>query len=73
MDDTVTKLKPVSVGDNYVFDADAILEGAKGHDLETIVIVGQRPNGDLWLSSAVNAGTSLILLHRAINQIVGGD
>ncbi len=73
MSDNVTKFEPVVVGDGYKFDADEILEAAKGHELETLVIVGQLPDGDLCVSSDVNAGTALILLHRAINQIVGAD
>lgn len=71
--DNVTKFEPVVVGDGYRFDADEILEAAKGHSMETLVIIGQLPNGELWVSSDVYAGTALVLIHRAINQIVGSD
>jgi hypothetical protein len=71
--DNVTKFQPTVVGDGYRFDPDQILEGAKGLEMETLVIIGQLPNGDLWVSSDVNAGTALVLIHRAINQIVGTD
>lgn len=73
MTDNVTKFHPTVVGDAYRFDADEILDGAKGKDMESLVIIGQLPNGDLWVSSDVNAGTALVLIHRAINQIVGAD
>lgn len=69
--ENVMKFHPTVVGDGYRFDADEILEGAKGRNMETLVIIGQLPNGDLWVSSDVNAGTALVLIHRAINQIVG--
>lgn len=73
MSDDVEKFKPRTVGDGYRFDPDEILEAAKGQNLETLVIIGQQPNGGLWVSSDVNAGTALVLIHRAINQIVGSD
>jgi len=70
-ENNVTKFEPTVVGDGYRFDANEILDAAKDQEMETVVIIGQLPSGELWVSSAVNAGTALVLIHRAINQIVG--
>lgn len=66
--DNVVPLELVEVGENFKFEADKILEAAKGN-LETVFIVGQALDGSLWVSSSVNAGVSLILMEKAKHQI----
>lgn len=72
MADNVHKLELVEVGENFRFEADAILDAAKGQGLRNVVIVGELPDGDLWLSSASGAGVAMILMERAKLQIVQG-
>jgi hypothetical protein len=66
--DNIVPLELVEVGENFKFEADKILEAAKGN-LETVFIVGQALDGSLWVSSSVNAGVSLILMEKARHQI----
>lgn len=69
----VVRLHPVSVGAGYRFDADTILEEAKGQGLTNVVVLGELPGGDVWVSSAANAGEALILMERAKRLIVFGE
>jgi hypothetical protein len=61
------------VGDNYRFEPDKILEAAKGQDFVNVLIIGQHEDGELWVSSAANAGTALILMEKAKQRIVFGE
>ena len=69
----VLKFKPQLVGETYRFDADEILEQAKGRGFQNIVILGELEDGELWISSAANAGEALILMEKAKKQIIFGD
>lgn len=69
----VVPLRVVEVGEGYRFEADKILAAAMGQGLTNVVIVGERPDGELWLSAAANAGVSLILIERAKARIVDPD
>ena len=69
----VIKFEPQLVGENYRFDADEILEQAKGRGFQNIVILGELEDGELWISSAANAGEALILMEKAKKQIIFGD
>lgn len=73
MGDNVTEFRPVSIGAGYKFDADKILTEALGQGFRSVVIIGELEDGELWVSSAVNAGEALILIERAKHQIVFGD
>lgn len=74
MSDNVIKLVPDQVGEDYRFKADDILEAAKGKGLSNVVVMGELENGDIWVSSAANAGEALILTERAKHFIAfGGD
>lgn len=71
MSDNVVKLQLVEAGEGFKFEADKILEAAMG-ELDTVLIIGQRPDGgDLWVSASVNAGVSMILMEKAKHQICG--
>lgn len=69
----VVKLELVSIGEGARLDSDEILESAKGQSLARFVVVGDLPDGSLWVSGSANAGESLILLERAKHHIVFGD
>lgn len=69
----VLKFDPVVVGDGFRFDADDILEKAKGQGFSTLAVLGITEDGDLWLSGNANAGEVLVLMERAKHLIVFGD
>ena len=69
----VVAFKPALVGEDYRFDADAILEAAKGQGFQNIVIIGELESGELWVSSAANAGEALILMEKAKRNIIFGE
>ena len=69
----VHKFEPVLVGEGYRFDADVILDGAKGQPFENVLVIGQLESGELWISSAANAGEALILMEKAKRQICFGE
>ena len=70
MSGKVVKLELVTVGENFRFDPDALLEAAKGRDIETLVIIGQLPDGELWISGSANAGETIILMEMAKAEII---
>ncbi len=69
----VVKLQQVEVGEGFRFDADAILEAAKGKGFTTVAVLGQLEDGSFWVSGSANAGETLILMERAKRQICFGD
>lgn len=69
----VQKLEVVSVGDGYRFDADRILEEAKGREFAKVVVIGELPDGEIWISGSANAGESLILMKWAERRVVFGE
>lgn len=69
----VVEFHPQLVGDGYRFDPDAILEAAKGQGFVSVAILAELPDGSLWVSSASNAGETLVLMERAKRQIVFGE
>lgn len=74
MSDKVHKLRPVEVGEGYRFDPDEILEAAKGKAFERVVILGELPDGTLWISGSANLGESIVLIELAKHDLLfGGD
>lgn len=71
--DTVVKFTPQVVGEGYRFDPDQILEAAKGQGYTNILIIGELESGELWVSSAANAGEAMILMEKAKRQICFGE
>ena len=69
----VVEFHPTVVGEGYRFEPDKILEAAKGQGFTNIVIIGQLEDGDLWVSSAANAGEVLVLMELAKHKIVFGN
>ena len=68
----VVELKLVEVGENFRFEADKLLDAAKGQQFAKLAIIGENPDGTLWLSGTSNAGETLILLKWAEGLIVTG-
>lgn len=69
----VHKFEPVEIGEGFRFDPDELLEAAKGQGFTNLVILGELPDGEVWVSGMANAGESLIMIERAKRQIVFGE
>lgn len=69
----VLKFEPAVVGEGYRFDADEILEGAKGQGFITVAILAETEDGAIWVSGSANAGETLVLMEKAKRQIVFGE
>ena len=72
MSENVVRLQPVEVGEGFRFEADAILEAAKGQDFITVAVLGQTSDGEIWISGNANAGETLVLMERAKRIVVFG-
>lgn len=66
----VVELEPQELGENFRFDPDKILDEAKGQGFETLVIMGQKPSGEVWVTGNANRGELLVLIEVAKHQIV---
>jgi hypothetical protein len=73
MSENVVKFTPVEVGEGYRFNPDDLLDAAKGQPFDRLVIIGDLPNGELWVSGSANAGETLLLLKMAERRIVFGE
>lgn len=71
MSDNVVQFQPELVGEGFRFDPDVILEEAKGKEFATLVVIGELPDGEIWISGSANAGESLILTEQAKLQVIG--
>lgn len=69
----VVKLHPETVGPGYRFDPDDVLEAAKGKGFVTVAVMGQLPDGEIWISGNANAGETLVLMERAKRIAVFGE
>jgi hypothetical protein len=69
---TVTELKLVEVGEGFRFEAEKILDGAKGNVFERMAVVGRLESGELYVAGTANAGEMLVLLEQARHFIVFG-
>ena len=70
----VVQFHPGTVGEGFRFDADDILEAAKGQGFITLAVMGETEDGDIWISGNANAGETLVLMERAKRVVVfGGD
>lgn len=73
MTDNVRNLELVEVGEGFRFEADDILEAAKGQGLTKVAVLGECEDGTIWVSGSANAGETLVLMELAKRQIVFGD
>lgn len=69
----VHKFTPVEVGENHRFDPDEILAEAQGQGFTNLVILGELPDGEMYVAGMANAGESLIMIERAKRVIVFGE
>lgn len=71
MSSNVVKLELVEVGENFRFDADEILEAAKGKNFRSLMIIAEpEDEDDLYVASSCNAGEAMILMELAKRVIV---
>lgn len=73
MSENVVKLELVEVGEGFRFEADNILDAAKGQPFTTIAVLGQLEDGTVWISGNANAGETLVLMERAKRVVVFGE
>ena len=73
MADNVVKLELTEVGEGFRFDPDALLDAAKGQGFTRLAILGENPDGTLWVSGTANAGETVILIELAKHQIIHGE
>lgn len=69
----VVKFNPVLVGEGFRFDADQILDAAKGQGFAILAVIGELEDGTLWVSGSSNGGETLVLMEKAKRQIVFGE
>ena len=50
---SIHKLELIEVGENFRFDPDDLLEAAKGQEFTRLAILGQKPDGELWVSGSL--------------------
>lgn len=71
MKNNVVKLELVSGGEEFRFDADEILEAAKGRKFHSVMIIADyEDEDDLYVASSCNAGEAMILMEMAKRVIV---
>lgn len=69
--DNIIPFVPVEVGDGYKFDADEVLEEAKGQDFIRLVLVGEKPDGEVYVAASDGIAESLLLFERGKMKILG--
>lgn len=72
MSENVIKFEPREVGAGYRIDPDHVLEAAKGLNLDRLMIIGELPDGELYVAGNANAGECMILMELAKRKIVAG-
>lgn len=69
----IHKFVPEVVGENYRFDADAILEAAKGQGFFKVAIIADfEDKPGIWISGSANAGETMMLMEAAKLSLVRG-
>jgi hypothetical protein len=69
----VVKLEPVELGERFRLDPDEILDAAKGIEFSGLVILGELPDGEIYIAGIANAGETLVLMERAKRYLVFGE
>jgi hypothetical protein len=69
----VVKLEPVELGATFRLDPDEILDAAKGIEFSGLVILGELPDGGIYIAGIANAGETLVLMERAKRYLVFGE
>jgi hypothetical protein len=69
MSENVVKLRLVDYSGTK-YDADTVLEGAKGTDFEALAIIGQTTDGEMYVAGNCNLGELFILWEKAKNHLL---
>lgn len=69
----IHKLQLVEIGEGVRLDEDEVIRAALGQRLRSVVIIGETPEGDMWISSNANGGEAIIQMERAKRFIIFGD
>lgn len=67
----VERIYPAVVGEGYRFDADEVLESAKGNSFSAMMVIGELEDGSFYIAGNCNAGESMILLRRVEMHLIG--
>ncbi|XHB99366.1 phosphoribosylformylglycinamidine synthase [Nitratireductor sp. ac15] len=73
MTEKIVQFHPETIGEAFRFDPDEILEAAKGQEFTTVAVLGQLPDGTIWISGNANAGETLVLMERSKRVVVFGE
>lgn len=73
MSDNVLRLVPDLIGEDVDLGAKNVLEEAVEFGLDTVVVIGETEDGEIYVAGSRNAGTSLVLIERAKHKLVFGD
>lgn len=67
----VERIYPAVVGEGYRFDADEVLEAAKGHEFSALMVIGELEGGSFYIAGNCNAGEGVILMRRVEMKLIG--
>lgn len=73
MSEKVIRLVPNEVGEGYRFEADEILEKANGKGFTLVAVLGQLPDGTVWVSASGNLGETMVLMEMAKHTVLFPD
>lgn len=73
MSDNVLRLVPDRIGEDVDLGVKNVLEEAEEYDLDTVVVIGETKEGEMYVAGSRNAGASLVLIERAKHKLVFGD
>lgn len=73
MSEKVIRLVPNGVGEGYRFEADEILEKAKGKGFTLVAVLGKLPDGTVWVSASGNLGETMVLMEMAKHTVLFPD
>jgi hypothetical protein len=69
----IFELVPTTVGDGYKRRIDAILKDAKAEGFADILVIGQKPDGEIVIDGNLTDAEANYLIDLAKRQILGGD
>jgi len=66
----IVPLRLVSVGEGFRFNPDTILSAAMGQGFSNLVVIGELPDGEMYVTGMANAGEALIMIECAKAKII---
>lgn len=73
MSDNVLRMVPDLIGEDVDLGVKNVLEEAVEFGLDTVVVIGETEDGEIYVAGSHNAGASLVLIERAKHKLVFGD